>query len=402
MRPIRACFATKTSDGGPYPGWVHYLDHAATTPLLPEAKEAMLDALEGDFGNPSSVHAYGRRARQIVEDARDRVAAAIGAGPGEIVFTGGGTEAGNLAIKGAARKLRGNGNHLVTSTFEHHAVLDSVEWLGHQGLEVSYLSPTPEGLLDLEGLASKLRPATIVVSLMAVNNELGTVTDVQALAEMSHRTSKNALFHTDAVQALGKIPVDVHDWEVDLASFAAHKLGGPKGVGALFVRSHTPVEAIIHGGGQEKGLRSGTINVAGVAAFGAAAEIAAKEVHESAERITSLRDRLLEGIRGAVPDVVVNGTLEHHVPHTLNVAIPKADAETLLLLLDQRGIACSAGSACQSGAMDPSHVLLAIGLDRDVAKGSLRFSLGRSSTEDDVDAVLRILPEVVEQARRVA
>jgi cysteine desulfurase len=381
---------------------MHYLDYAATTPLLPEAKDAMLEALEGDFGNPSSVHAYGRRARQIVEDARDRVAAAIGAGPGEIVFTGGGTEASNLALKGAAHKLRGNGNHVVTSAFEHHAVLDSVEWLGTQGYETSYVTPTPEGLVEPDALAQKLRPSTIVASVMAVNNEIGTIVDIPALLQATRATSKNAVFHTDAVQALGKIPVDVHAWGVDLAAFAAHKLGGPKGVGALFVRSHTPVGAIIHGGGQERGLRSGTINVAGVAAFGVAAEIAAKEVHENAERISALRDRLLDGLRQHVPDVVVNGTLEHHVPHTLNVAIPKADAETLLLLLDQREIACSAGSACQSGAMDPSHVLLAIGLDRDVAKGSLRFSLGRDSTTDDVDAVLNVFPQIVEQARRVA
>ena len=380
---------------------MHYLDYAATTPLLPEAKIAMLEVFERDFGNPSSVHAFGRRARQIVEDARDRVAAAVGASPAEIVFTGGGSEASNLGIKGATHKLRGNGNHVVSSTFEHHAVLDSVEWLAHQGLEVSYISPTRGGLLDPRSLEDKLRSSTILVSLMTVNNEIGTVQDIPALVEATRKISKPAVFHTDAVQALGKLPVDVHAWGVDLASFAAHKLGGPKGVGALFVRSHTPVEALIHGGGQEKGLRSGTINVAGVAGFGVAAEIAAKEVHESAERITALRNRLLEGLRVAIPDIEVNGTLDHHVPNTLNVAIPKADAETLLLLLDRSGIACSAGSACQSGAMDPSHVLLAIGVERDMAQGSLRFSLGRDSTEVDVDAVLQTLPGIVEQARRV-
>ena len=381
---------------------MHYLDYAATTPLLPEAKEAMLEVYEQDFGNPSSVHAFGRRARQIVEDARDRVAAAVGASPSEIVFTGGGSEATNLALKGAARKLRGNGNHLVTSKFEHHAVLDSMEWLGHQGFEVTQVDVSAQGLVVPDELTAALRTDTILVSVMAVNNEIGTIQDIPALVETTRATAKRALFHSDAVQALGKMPVDVHAWGVDLASFAAHKLGGPKGVGALFIRSHVPVEAIIHGGGQEKGLRSGTVNVAGVAGFGVAAEVAAKEVHETGERITVLRNRLLDGIKAAEPEVVVNGTLDRRVPHTLNVSIPGADAETLLLLFDQAGIACSSGSACQSGAMDPSHVLLALGLPRAVAQGSLRFSLGRDSTEDDVDAVLGVLPDVVEQARKVA
>ena len=381
---------------------MHYLDYAATTPLLPEAREAMLDALENDFGNPSSVHAFGRRARQIVEDARDRVAAAIGASPAEVVFTGGGTEASNLAIKGAAHKLRGNGNHVVTSSFEHHAVLDSVDWLAHQGFDVSKAAVSPEGLVEPSSLRRELRPDTVVVSVMAVNNEIGTIQDVDALVATTREVSNRAVFHTDGVQALGKIPVDVHAWGVDLASFAAHKLGGPKGVGALFVRAHTPVEAIIHGGGQERGLRSGTTNVAGVAAFGVAAEIAAKGVHETSERVTKLRDRLLEAIRMTIPDARVNGLADKRVPHTLNISIPRVDGETLLLLLDRAGIACSAGSACQSGAMDPSHVLLAIGVPRDVAKGSVRFSMGRDSTEADVDAAVRALGDVVAQARKVA
>jgi cysteine desulfurase len=380
----------------------HYLDYAATTPVLDEARQAMLEVYEQDFGNPSSVHAYGRKARQIVEDARDRVAAAIGASPSEIVFTGGGSEAANLALKGAAHKLRGNGNHVVTSAFEHHAVLDSVEWLKHQGYEVSEVPVSPEGFVEPDSFVASLRPTTIVSSVMAVNNEIGTIQDVAGLVNSLRENSKKALFHTDAVQALGKIPVDVHAWGVDLASFAAHKLGGPKGVGALFVRSHVPVEPIIHGGGHERGLRSGTINVAGVAGFGVAAELAAKEVHELADRLVKLRDRLLAEIKEAVPDVRVNGSLDRRVAGILNITIPGADGETLLLLLDQAGIACSAGSACQSGAMDPSHVLLALGVDRDLAQGSLRFSLGRPSSAGDVEAVMKVLPGVVEQARKVA
>ena len=381
---------------------MHYLDYAATTPLLPEVRETMLDVFERDFGNPSSVHALGRRARQIVEDARDRVAGAIGASPAEVVFTGGGTEAANLALKGAAEKLRGNGSHIIVSAFEHHCVLDSADWLEKKGFEVTRLQVEPDGLVDPETLVKAVRSSTILVSVMAVNNEIGTIQDLSALTSATKDKNKNALFHTDAVQALGKIPVDVHAWGVDLASFAAHKLGGPKGTGALFVRAHTPVEPVIHGGGQERGLRSGTLNVAGIAGFGVAAEIAAKEVYERSEHLTDLRARLLEGIENNIDGVTVHGSLDRRVPGVLNVGIKGADGETLLLLLDGAGIACSSGSACQSGALDPSHVLLSLGVLRDVAEGSLRFSLGRDSNEEDVDAVIEALPEIVERARKVA
>jgi cysteine desulfurase len=381
---------------------MHYLDHAATTPVLPEVKEAMLGFLDIDFGNPSSVHAYGRAAREAVEDARDRVATAIGASPGEIVFTGGGTEADNLALKGVASKLRGNGNHIIVSAFEHHAVLDAVDWLKHQGFEVTKLPVTKDGIVEPERVATEVKPGTILVSVMTVNNEIGTVQHIPGIVEAVKAANANTMVHTDAVQALGNVPVNLHEWGVDLAAFAAHKLGGPKGVGALFVRSSVPVEPVIHGGGQERGVRSGTLNVSGIAGFGIAAEIAAKEVYEKRERLQAMRDRLLDGIRSAIPDVVVNGTLEHRVAGNLNICIPGTDGETLLLMLDQAGIACSSGSACASGALDPSHVLLAIGVPKRVAKGSLRFSLGRASTDADVDAVLDVLPDIVTRARKVA
>ena len=390
-------------NGSPiYPWHMHYLDHAATTPLLPEAREAMLRALDTDFGNPSSVHEAGRRAKTLVEDARDRVAAAVGASPAEIVFTGGGTEADNLALKGAAAKLRGNGDHLVVSAFEHHAVLDAARALERSGWRLSIAPVTSEGVVEPEAMAALVERSTVLVSVMAVNNEIGTVQHLAGIVEAVKATNPNTLVHTDAVQALGNVPVDLHRWGVDLASFAAHKVGGPKGVGALFVRSGVPVEAIVHGGGQERGLRSGTLNVPGIAGFGAAAEVAAKEVYEKSENVGRLRDRLLEGIRAQVPDVVVNGRLEHRAANNLNVCIPGADGETLLLLLDEAGIACSSGSACASGALDPSHVLLAIGTPKELAKGSLRFTFGRTSTEEDVDAVLDALPRAVERARRVA
>lgn len=381
---------------------MHYLDHAATTPLLPEVHAAMTSVLEEDFGNPSSVHAYGRRARTLVEDARDRVATAIGASPAEIVFTGGGTEADNLALKGAVEKLRGNGDHVVVTAIEHHAVLDAAAWLRRSGIDVTTVEVGPDGLVDPGSVATAVRSSTILVSVMAVNNEIGTIQDIPSIVAAVKDKNPRTLVHTDAVQALGNIPVDVHAWGVDLAAFAGHKHGGPKGVGALFIRSQVPVGAVIHGGGQERGLRSGTHNVAGIAGFGIAAELGAKEVYEKADRLRPMRDRLHAGLRASIDGLVLNGDLEQRVAGNLNICIPNTDGETLLLLLDQQGIACSSGSACSSGALDPSHVLLAIGVPKEVAKGSLRFSLGRSSTDEDVDAVLRLLPDVVATARKVA
>ncbi|HEX2293747.1 MAG TPA: cysteine desulfurase family protein, partial [Actinomycetota bacterium] len=312
---------------------MHYLDHAATTPVLSEAADEMLRVTTSEFGNPSSVHAAGRRARTVVEDARDRVAAAVGASPAEIVFTGGGTEADNLAIKGVAHKRRGDGNHVVVTAFEHHAVLDAARALSQGGFEVTKIPVEPDGTVDPQRVAGAVRPSTVLVSVMTVNNEIGTIQDLTSIAEAVRAVNPRALVHTDAVQALGNVPVDLHAWGVDLAAFAAHKAGGPKGVGALFVRSSVAIEAVLHGGGQERGLRSGTHNVAGIAGFGVAAEIAAKEVHEKADRLASLRDRLLEGITAQVPDVVVNGGLDRRVAGNLNVCIPGTDGETMLLLL---------------------------------------------------------------------
>lgn len=377
-----------------------YLDHAASTPLLPEATEVMLASMEGDFGNPSSVHAYGRRARQVVEDAREKVAAAMGALPTEITFTGGGTEADNLALKGPFDLF--SGRHVVVSAIEHRAVLDTAKWLELQGATASVVSVGLDGIVDPREIAAAVTSSTVVVSVMAVNNEIGTIQPIAEIAAAVKSANPATLVHTDAVQALGNLPVDVNLWGVDLASFAAHKLGGPKGVGALFVRSGLRLAPLIHGGGHERGLRSGTSNVAGIAGFGVAAEIAAKEVHAKSEALIALRTQLLDGIRRAVPDASVNGDLTNRIPGNLNISIPGAGGETLLMLLDQAGIACSSGSACASGALDPSHVLLAIGIDRTLAAGSLRLSMGRATTSDDVAAVLDVLPEIVGRARRAA
>lgn len=380
----------------------HYLDHAATTPVLDEVREVMLAVLGEGFGNPSSAHAYGRRSKEAVEDARERMAAAIGCSPAEIVFTGSGTEADNLGIKGAIHKRRGNGNHVVVPAFEHHAVLDTAEYLHKHGMDVTFLTVPGSGVMEPAAVAAAVRSDTLLVSVMTVNNEIGTIQPIAEIAAAVKGVNPNTLVHTDAVQALGNLPVDVSAWGVDLAAFSAHKFGGPKGVGALYVRSTVPVETLLHGGGQERGMRSGTLNVAGIAGMGVAAEVAAREVTEKTQRVMALRDQLWSGIQGAVEKVTLNGDPNRSVPGTLNVAFEGAEAETLLLLLDQKGIACSAGSACQSGAIDPSHVLKAMGVRRDRAIGSLRFSLGRSSTEEDVDALLAALPDAVATARRVA
>ena len=381
---------------------MHYLDHAATTPMLPEVREAMEPYLADDFGNAASVHAYGRRAKQGVEDGRDRIAAAVGAKPAEIVFTGGGTEADNLALIGTVTKLRGNGNHVVTTAFEHHAVLHSVDWLRDQGFETAII-PVPEsGIVDPQQVAAAVRPDTIVVSVMAVNNEIGTIQPLSDIVRLVKEANPRTLVHTDAVQALPNIPVDVGHWGVDLAALSAHKVGGPKGVGALFVRSGVPVSPTMHGGGHERGLRSGTLNVPGIAGFGVAAELAAKEVHEKIDRLEPLRDALVDGFLKIVPDAVINGDRENRIAANASIAIPGAEGEVLLLLFDEAGIACSTGSACQSGAVDPSHVLLAIGRSKELANGTLRFSLGRTSTRADIDAVLGALPEIARRARRAA
>lgn len=383
---------------------MRYLDYAATTPILEEVLEVMAPYQSRFFGNPSSVYAAGRDAKKGLEEAREQVAAAIGAQPSEIVFTGGGTEADNLALKGTAFKAISGPSfgdkrrRIVTTSIEHHAVLHSAEWLRRMGFDVQIARTLPNGVVDIEHLVSLLNSDTVLVSVMLVNNELGTV---QPLAEISGlvRRHSRALFHSDAVQGLGKIPVDVKKMDLDLAAFSAHKLGGPKGTGALFVRRGTPIEAIIHGGGQERDLRSGTPNVAGIAGFGASARIASGEVVGEGERIAALRDRLQQGILDSIEGVKVNGEGAPRIPGTLNVTIEAVEGESLLLLLDRAGIAASSGSACTSGSLDPSHVLTAIGVPKTLALGALRLSLGRGSTDEDVDHLLEELPPIVRQLR---
>jgi cysteine desulfurase len=383
---------------------VRYLDYAATTPVLDEVVEAMLPYLRGTFGNPSSVYGVGRDAKKGLEEARERMATAVGAVPSEIVFTAGGTEADNLALKGGAfraRSMRRNGNHIITTAVEHHAVLHSAEWLEKQGFRVTFLPVDAEGVVDLDALASALGPETVLVSIMLANNEVGTLQPLEQALRITREGSR-ALFHTDAVQALGKVALNLEELGVDMASFAAHKVGGPKGSGALYVRRKTALEPVLHGGGQERDLRSGTPNVAGIVGMAVAAEIAAGEVPEEAARLSQLRDRLQEGILAAIGGVKVNGAGAARVPGTVNVCIDGVEGESLLLMLDARGIAASSGSACTSGSLEPSHVLMAMGVRPELAHGSLRLSLGRATTAEDVDAVLEVLPPVVERLRSIA
>jgi cysteine desulfurase len=380
---------------------MRYLDHAATTPLRDEVLEAMLPYLRDHFGNPSSVYGVGRAAKKGLEEAREQVAAAIGAQPSEIIFTGGGTEADNLALKGAALRARSRGNHVITTAIEHHAVLHSAEWLERQGFRVTFLPVDADGVVSLEALESALGPETILVSIMLANNEVGTIQSVGEATRLVKERSR-ALVHTDAVQGLGKIPLDVEELGVDLASFAAHKLGGPKGVGALFLRRKTPLESIQHGGGQERDLRSGTPNVAGRVGMGAAARIAVAELPTEAPRLARLRRRLEDGVRSRIENVRMNAVGAPRLPGVLNCCIEGLEGESLLLMLDARGVAASSGSACTSGSLAPSHVLLAMGVPPELAHGSLRLSLGPGSTDDDVDYVLEVLPPIVERLRSIA
>ncbi len=374
-----------------------YMDHAATTPMHPEVVTAMSEAMAGVFGNPSSLHAWGREARKALEEAREKVAVLIGAEPGEIVFTGGGTEADNLAIKGVARANRDRGRHIITSAVEHHAVLHACGDLEKEGFRVTYLPVDGQGRVSLDALTEALSDETLLVSIMAANNEVGTLQPIAQIARLAHE--RGAYVHTDAVQAVGQIPVDVREWDVDLLSLTGHKFYGPKGVGALYVRRRTRVLPVISGGGQERGLRSGTQNVPGAVGLGKAAELAQAELAGRAQHAAGLRQRLWDGIQRRVPEVVLNGHPSERLPGNLSLSIPGVEGESLLLNLDHRGVAVSAGSACAAGSLEPSHVLQAMGLPRETAIGSLRLSLGRDNTEEDVDYVIDHVASAVEKLR---
>jgi cysteine desulfurase len=379
---------------------MHYLDYAATAPILPQVREAMLPYLEDRWGNPSSIYAVGREARKGIDEAREKLALSIGASPEEIVFTGGGTEADNLAVKGTAWANESRGRHILLPRIEHHAVLDSAEWLGDRGFEIEFIPVDETGMVDADAVADRIRDDTILVCLMLANNEIGTIEPVAAVAAICR--DRGVMCFTDAVQALGKISVDVKALGVDLAAFSAHKIGGPKGTGALYVRRGVKLIAHTHGGGQERGRRSGTENPAGVVGFGTAAEVVTNELEAEASRWAGLCDRLRDGIEQRIPDVRLNGHPTERLPHNLNVSLRGVVGEDVLLMLDAQTICASTGSACQSGSVEPSYVLSACGIPKQWAQGALRLTVGRDTTDHDVDAVLEALPPIVERLRSFA
>ena len=395
----------------PLPSAATYLDHAATTPMLPEVLAAMTEQL-GRVGNASSLHASGRAARRAAEQSRERLAEALGARPSEVLFTGGGTESDNLAVKGifwARRQADPARRRIVVSPAEHHAVLDSVEWLArHDGAEVTWLPVEPSGRITPAALAEALGDGSdvAVVSVMWANNEIGTVSDIAALTAVAHEVG--VPLHTDAVQAVGQVPVDFGASGADALTMTGHKLGGPMGAGVLLLRRDTDCTPLLHGGGQERDVRSGTLDVAAIVGLEVATTSAVRTRAERAARIAALRDQLVAGIVAAVPDVQLNGARLDDVlaggpgrlPGNAHLSFPGAEGDALLMLLDARGIECSTGSACSAGVARPSHVLLAAGADAGRARSSLRFSLGHTSTDDDVDAVLDVIAPVVERARR--
>jgi cysteine desulfurase len=377
-----------------------YLDYAATTPVDPRVVHAMVPYLYEQFGNPASrSHAYGWAAEEAVEIAREHVAALIGADSREIVWTSGATESNNLAIKGAARFHAGKGRHLITLKTEHKAVLDTMRELERDGFDVTYLDVLPDGLLDLDALAAAIRPDTILVSVMYVNNEIGVIQDIAAIGALCR--GKGVLLHVDAAQASGKVAIDLHALPVDLMSLSAHKTYGPKGIGALYVRRkpRVRIEAQVHGGGHERGMRSGTLPTHQIVGMGEAYRLAREFMGIENERMRTLRDRLLAGLQ-AIPEVRVNGDLERRVPHNLNVSFTFVEGESLLM--GMKGIAVSSGSACTSASLEPSYVLRALGLPDEVAHSSIRFSLGRFTSEAEIDTAIERVRATVERLRALS
>lgn len=377
-----------------------YMDYAATTYTKPEVLEEMLPYFTQYFGNPSSIYSIARDTKKAVDKARERVSKAINASREEIFFTGGGSEADNWAIKGIAYANKNKGNHIITSAIEHHAVLHTCEALAKQGFEITYLPVDEFGFISLEDLKNAITDKTILVSIMFANNEIGTLQDIKEIGKICRE--RKVLFHTDAVQAVGHISIDVVDMNIDLLSLAGHKFYGPKGVGALYIRKGIRIENLIHGGGQERARRAGTENIPGIVGLGKALELAVLNLEENTKKLTYLRDKLIKGLL-TVPHTRLNGPVgEKRLPGNANVCFRFIEGEGILLSLDFEGICASSGSACTSGSLDPSHVLLAIGLIHEIAHGSLRLTIGDATTEEEVDYVLSVVPPIIERLRNMS
>ena len=377
-----------------------YLDHNATTPVEPEVLDAMLPYLSAEFGNAASIHSFGQRARAAVETARESVAALIGARPQEIVFTSGGTESDNHAIFGIVEAAGGHEKHVITTDIEHEAVLNTCQALEKQSVSVTYLSVDRDGRIDLEALRRAIRPETLLISIMHANNELGTVQPLEEIGRIA--AEADVYFHTDAVQSAGKIPIDVKAMRVDLLSLSGHKFYAPQGIGALYIKGGTRLRQLLYGGHHQRGFRPGTENVAGIVGLGKAAEMARAALAQDAKRISALRDKLEHGLLARVPDSSVNGARAPRTPNTTNLLFPGLEGEALVIALDLKGLACSTGAACSSGALEPSHVLTAIGLPPEEARASLRFSLGRHTAAEEIDFALEVVPAAVAQLRELS
>ncbi|WP_312906797.1 cysteine desulfurase NifS [Tissierella praeacuta] len=377
-----------------------YMDNAATTPVKKEVLEEMIPYFTEKYGNPSSVYSLGSLSKRAVEEAREKVANSIGANKKEIFFTGGGSEADNWAIKGIAYANKNKGNHIITTKIEHHAILHTCEYLQKNGFEVTYLDVDEYGLIDLEELKKAITDKTILISIMFANNEIGTIQPIKKIGEIAKE--KNIYFHTDAVQAMGHIRINVKELNIDLLSMSSHKFYGPKGIGALYIRQGVKIDSLISGGGQERNRRAGTENVPAIVGMGKAIELAYENLDEHNDKLIKLRDSLIQKIQSNISYVRLNGHPTHRLPGNVNMCFRFIEGESLLLSLDMEGIAGSSGSACTSGSLDPSHVLLAIGLPHEIAHGSLRLSLGDFNTEEEIDYVVEKLVKIVDRLRMMS
>lgn len=377
-----------------------YFDHNATTPVHEEVFEAMLPFLKDEWGNPSSIHWAGRGPRKAVDEAREKVAALLNCGPAEIIFTGSGSESDNHAIKGLAWANRNKGNHIITSKVEHPAVINSCKQLAKEGFDITYLNVDSGGIVDLDELKKAVTPKTILITVMYANNETGVVSPVNEIGAVAKE--RGVAFHTDAVQAVGKLPLDLRKLNVDLLSLSGHKLYGPKGIAALFVKKGVRLVPLISGGHHERNRRGGTENVPGIVGLGKAAEIALRDMEKETAHILALRTRLEKGMAERIPHISINGHPEKRLPNTANISFEFVEGESLLLNLDMKGIAASSGSACTSGSLEPSHVLVAMGIPVELTHGSVRFSLGRANTAEEIDYLLEIMPPIVERMRSMS